>query len=246
MTMDRFESILDESISALQAGVPLEEVLAEVPDYADELRPLLFASTLLADPNPALVPEEKKSALRAEYLKQVAELPALPTPSFSEKMQAVVRILRRRLTREAVINDLITVGITIILTLGMIALLLNFLATDSMPGDLLYSVKRTSENIRTTFTFNEIDRTQLQSQFNERRLKEVEQLIQQNRAAVVQFKGILETKGGNLWVIQSYPILLPDDLVIPDNLQVGDTVEVIGLLRTNGILVADTITMSGN
>ncbi len=37
--MDSFESILDESISALQAGVPLEEILAEVPEYAEELRP---------------------------------------------------------------------------------------------------------------------------------------------------------------------------------------------------------------
>ena len=39
---DRFESILDESISALQAGVPLEEILDEVPEYAAELRPLLY------------------------------------------------------------------------------------------------------------------------------------------------------------------------------------------------------------
>ncbi len=46
---DRFETILDESISALQAGVPIEEILAEVPDYALELRPMLYAAMLLAD-----------------------------------------------------------------------------------------------------------------------------------------------------------------------------------------------------
>jgi hypothetical protein len=65
---DQFEALLDESISALQAGVPIEEILAEVPDYATELRPLLYAATVLADPKPDLVPEERKAALRAHYM----------------------------------------------------------------------------------------------------------------------------------------------------------------------------------
>ena len=72
---DRFESILDESISALQAGVPIDDIIAEVPEYATELRPLLYAATLLADPNPDLVAEERKAALRSEYLKEAADLP---------------------------------------------------------------------------------------------------------------------------------------------------------------------------
>jgi len=58
--MDRFESILDESISALQAGVPIDEILAEVPEYANELRPLLYAATVLADPNLNWSPKSEK------------------------------------------------------------------------------------------------------------------------------------------------------------------------------------------
>ena len=96
---DSFESILDESISALQAGVPVEEILAEVPEYAAELRPLLYAAAVLADPNPTLVPEERKSALRAEYIKQVADLPAMTPLTFTEKIKAGLRIMQRRLTR---------------------------------------------------------------------------------------------------------------------------------------------------
>ena len=59
---DRFESILDESISALQAGVPLEDVLAEVPEYATELRPLLYAAMVLTEPKPDLAPADSMTS----------------------------------------------------------------------------------------------------------------------------------------------------------------------------------------
>jgi hypothetical protein len=76
---DKFEAILDESISALQAGVPIEDIMAEVPEYAAELQPMLYAAMLLADPKPELLPETQKETLRNQYLAQVADLP--PPPS---------------------------------------------------------------------------------------------------------------------------------------------------------------------
>jgi hypothetical protein len=238
---DSFESILDESISALQAGVSIEEILAEVPDYATELRPMLYAAAILADPNPALAPEERKSALRDEYIKQLAKLPAIPSPTFSEKAQAVFRIVRRRLTGTAILNDLITVTITIALTLSVVVLILNYLAIDTIPGDFLYGVKRFSENMQLSFAFNQNRRADLEEKFNQHRLAEFEQLVEQNRAAVIQFRGLLETKGENLWIVENHPIFLPNDLTIKEDIQEGDTVEVTGLLRTNNVLVADTI-----
>lgn len=237
---DRFEAILDECISALQAGVPIDEILAEVPDYAAELRPLLYAATVLADPNPELLPEDRKSTLRAQYLAQAAELPVRP-PTFNEKVRAVLSIVSRRRTGKAVLNDLITITITVILTLTMAALILNYAAGDSIPGDLLYGVKRISENVQLLFTFNDSRQAELEERFNQRRLAEIEQLLEQKRAAVVQFRGILETRGENLWIVEGHTILLPDDVVIEGNPQEGDLVEVVGLLRTNNVLVADTI-----
>ncbi len=238
---DSFESILDESISALQAGVPIEEILAETPEYATELRPLLYAATVLADPNPRLVPEERKLALRAEYMKQVADLPAIATPLLNEKAQAIFRIIKRRLNRKAILSDLITVTITVILTLFMAVLILTYVAGDTLPGDFLYGFKRASENVQLSLTFNEAQRAVLADQFNQRRLAEIEQLIEQNRAAIVQFRGILETKGENLWIIEGRTVFLPTDVTLVGQPQEGDEVEVIGLLRTNNVLVADTI-----
>jgi hypothetical protein len=238
---DSFESILDESISALQAGVPIEDILAETPEYAAELRPLLFAATVLADPNPSLVPEERKSALRAEYMRQVASLPAAPSPTLNEKVQAILRIIQRRMTRRAVLNDLVTIIITVILTLLMTLLLLSYAARNTLPSDLLYNFKRISEQVQLGLTFDPGRRAILLEEFNQRRLDEIEQLIEQNRAAAVQFKGILETKGGNLWIIAGETVFLPTDVTLEGQPEEGNRVEVIGFLRTNNVLVADTI-----
>lgn len=238
---DSFESILDESISALQAGVPIEDILAETPEYAAELRPLLFAATILADPNPHLVPEERKSALRAEYMKQVATLPAVPPPTWSKKTGAIFRIIQRRLTRRAILNDVATISITIILTLLMTFLLLNYAARETLPGDLLYNIKRASENIQLGLTFDAARYTSLAEEFNQRRLAEIDRLIEQNRAAAVQFRGILETKGGNLWIIAGENVFLPANVTLEGQPEAGNQVEVTGFLRTNNVLIADRI-----
>ncbi len=238
---DRFETILDESISALQAGVSIEDILAEVPEYAAELRPLLYAASVLADPNPELAPEETKSVLRNEYVKQVAELPALSQTPWREKTEAILRILKRRLTRRAILNDLVTVTLTIILTMLMAVMILNYLAADTIPGDFLYSVKRTSENVQLNLTLDEARRRELRAGFNQQRLQEMERLIEQRQVAKVQFNGVLETKGENLWIIEGHTIFLPPDMQQDTAIAEGDVVEVVGLLRANGIIIADTI-----
>jgi hypothetical protein len=187
-----------------------------------------------------LVPEERKAALHAEYMARAAELPAV-SPTLGEKVQAVFRIARRRQTRQAVLNDLITVTITIILTLTMTGLVLNYLAHDTIPGDFLYGVKRFSENIQLPFAFSQGRRATLTDKFNQRRLAEIEQLLKLKRVAVVEFKGNLETKAENLWIIEGFTIVLSIDTHIEGDPREGDKVEVIGLLGTNNVLVADTI-----
>ena len=238
---DSFESILDESISALQAGVPIDDILAEVPDYAAELRPLLYAATVLANPNPEFVPDERKATLREAYLKQAAELSTIPTPTWSEKVRAISRIIRRRTTRKAVLSDLVTVTITVILTLIMTVFILHYAAGNSLPGDLLYGVKRTSEAVQLGLTFDNARQEALIDNFNQLRLAEIEQLIEQERVAVVQFRGILDAQGENLWVVAGYTVILPGDAIIEGNPQEGDQVEVVGLLRTTNVLIADSI-----
>ena len=237
---DRFESILDESISALQAGVPIDEILSETSEYAAELRPMLYAAMLLADPNPKLVAEERKAALKAEYMAQVAELPPVH-PSVQERIRAAGRVAQRRFSPKAMLTDLATITITVLLTLIMAGLLLGFVSRDTIPGDWLYGVKQISEQAQLLFTLEPAENQELRDEFNQVRLQEIEQLIQLQRAAVVHFEGTLETKGDNLWVIEGLPVFLPDDALVDDDLAEGDSVSVVGFLRTNKVLIADTV-----
>ena len=237
---DRFESILDESISALQAGVPIEEILAEAPDLASELRPLLYAAMVLADPDPELIPEERKASLRAEYLAQATELATL-SPGIGQRIQALARVIKKRLTPKDVLNDVFTVIITVLLTLAMVLIVLNFAAKDTIPGDFLYGVKRVSEAIQLGLTFDTAQKLTLEEELNTRRLAELDQLMEQGRAAVVNFRGVLETKGDNLWVIEGRPVFVPQDAILEGNPQEGDDVEVHGFLRRNNALIADEI-----
>lgn len=243
---DRFEAILDESISALQAGVPIDEILAEVPEYAAELRPLLYAATLLADPNPKLAPLEKKAALRQEYMQQVAELPTISTAPFSQKAQAIFRIVKRRSTRKAILNDLLTLTITLLLTLIVGAFTLNYLALDTIPGDLLYGPKRLSERIQLTLVIDPTRHSALEDRFNQRRLAELEALLQQNRVGPFEFKGMVETIGENLWIVEGYTILLSEETAIRGKIQEGDTVKIAGKIQRNQVLVADTVSLEKN
>lgn len=243
---DRFAAILDESISALQAGVPLDDILAEVPEYAADLRPLLGAAQVLADPQPNLLPAERKAALRTEYLKQAAELPDAQPWSGTQKLRAVVQVIKRRTTPAAVLNDAVTVILTVFVTLVMLTAVLYFLSLPAIPGDFLYNVKRTAETVQLSLSFSQTGRDQLTTEFNQRRLTEIEQLIEQNRAAVIEFRGTVQTVGDNLWIVENHTVFLPNDITIPQNIQVGDTVQVVGLLRANNVLVADTIILMRN
>ena len=239
---DRFESILDESISALQAGVSIDEILAETPEYAADLRPMLYAASLLADPNPQLVPEERKAALKAEYMAQVAELGPVH-PSVGGRFHAAWRIIKRRLTPKTVLTDLATITITVVLTLVMATLVLSFAARDTVPGDWLYGVKHISEQMELMLTFDAAEKQALYEELNQSRLSEIEQLIELQRAAVVRFDGTLETKGDNLWVIEGLPVFLPNDALVEGNPAEGDLVSVVGFLRTNSVLIADSISV---
>jgi hypothetical protein len=52
---------------------------------------------------------------------------------------------------------------------------------------------------------------------------------------------VLETKGETLWIIEGLTVLAPADMMVQGNPQEGDTVEVTGRLRTDKVVVADTL-----
>ncbi len=57
----------------------------------------------------------------------------------------------------------------------------------------------------------------------------------------MRFSGTLESKSANLWVVEGHTIFLPADVIVAGQPPEGDQVEEVGLLRSNRVIVADTI-----
>lgn len=67
-----------------------------------------------------------------------------------------------------------------------------YVSADSLPGDALYPVKRVAEQVQLLTTLNADAKARLRVQFNDRRLSETQQLLENSRVEEVQFQGIIE------------------------------------------------------
>jgi len=75
--------------------------------------------------------------------------------------------------------------------------------TNSLPGDTLYGFKLFGESLQRASSGNT---SELDNQFNNRRLDEIRQLLAASRAAEVTFIGDVQIIQGNTWLIANLPV----------------------------------------
>lgn len=138
--MNNLYEVLEICLQELEQGKDIETVLFRYPDLADELRPILETSVdarKMAIPAPS---DEVVRRNRAKVLQHAAQMR-------EAKVQPSRRIWFASLRRLAV-------------TLAVLAVLfasgtgLVRAASTTLPGDNLYPVKRTWEDVLVAFTFN--------------------------------------------------------------------------------------------
>lgn len=108
----------------------------------------------------------------------------------------------------------------------------------SLPGDPLYSVKRTWEEVRLTLTLNDPARQQLQDQIRQLRVEEVHEMIQMGKTGVVEFEGQLESIAADEWVVSGMRVgMLPDTIVegVPG---IGQLIRVRARVQNDGTVTA--------
>lgn len=108
----------------------------------------------------------------------------------------------------------------------------------SLPGDPLYGVKRTWEEVRLTLTLNDPARQQLQDQFRQLRLDEVREMIQRGRTGMVEFEGQLESIAAGKWMVSGIQVIMQPDTIVDGNPEIGQMVLVMARLQNNGTLTA--------
>lgn len=216
---DELFRAFDECLSALETGAMLESVLARYPHLAAELRPMLQA-TQVARPTEILrVPKQSEETSRQRFLARARELKQKRTGVMAWWPQ-----LSYSLRWAAFLLAIVLGG------WGITAA-----SASALPGEALYPIKRAVEQAQVSMAA-EAQRLQLQAEFNQRRLTEIQALLEQRREAEVEFTGVIAQISGEQWVIASLPIRVPATLQTGFN--VNDEVAARARTQADGTLLA--------
>jgi hypothetical protein len=115
-------------------------------------------------------------------------------------------------------------------------------ASDTLPGDNLYPVKRTWEDVLLLFTFNVQQRASLEVEHENERLHELKELFAEGRSAEVDFAGTVTSQSGNELIVSGVRVMISSQTRIPeDPILAGSAVRVRGVTQGQDTVIAERI-----
>lgn len=223
---ERLFDTVEVCLAALKTGVDLDACLALYPDLADELEPILAASqsarVLGRFPLPDTTAENRS---RARFLSTAAAINIKAKPKFSWVA------LRRA----------VLVALVVMLAFAISWNGLLVASAKSLPGDVLYPVKRVTERVNLSLTPNVEEKHQYESDFNMRRAEEVKLLLKLGRVEHVSYEGTVTEITPDRWMVGGFTVLVSSDTVLIGSPQIGQFVEVEGQSQPGGWVNAQEI-----
>lgn len=220
--MTKLFDALEICLQEMERGADLDSVLARFPEHADELRPIL------------------KTAVKARSAASVEPSPDVVKRSRARVMQRAAELRESKASpRQRVIPAFSRLAISFALTALFLASgagLVNASAS-ALPGENLYPVKRSWENIRLFFIFDPQLREMMRDEFENERLHEVNELLAEGRHEVIQFAGVYMQVNGNDYV-SGVRVILPEGAPPLAN---GDAVIVSGRTNAQGFIEISSI-----
>ncbi len=217
---------LEVCLQEIENGAEIESVLLRYPDLADELRPILETSLrarALSVPEPSA---ESMRKYRAKILQRAAEMREAkikPAPRHSW-----IAPLRRLAATLAVLLIVFASGTSLV---GA--------ASTSLPGDELYPVKRSWENLQLFFTFNAELYKALEVEHENERIEELRELLATRRSAEVTFSGVVTRQTGTGWLVAGIPVTISPETDLPTQpVQVNSPVRVVGVSQADDSVLA--------
>jgi uncharacterized membrane protein YgcG len=227
--MNNLYEALEVCLQEVEQGAEVDTVLFRYPDLADELRPILEASLNaknMAIPAPAADVVRRN---RARLLQQAAQM-----------REAAVKRSSRRVRSASLRRVAVTLAMVLILFVSGTNLVRA--ASTTLPGDNLYPVKRTWEDVLLLFTFDLQQREALEVEHENERLHELREVFLEGRTAEVEFAGVVTGQNGNQWVVSGVPVVVSLHTEVRDGpIQVGSAVRVKGDTLGDGIVLAERI-----
>jgi hypothetical protein len=237
-SFNRLDDRLDQALARLAVGAPLEVILAEAGNDAEQLRPLLEIAaevTNLKSAVPIPPPEASLQKLLAhgEKLAHSTSLPAATRPGW---LASLLNIFNGGFRLAA---GLATAVLLFLVMSGTVYVV----AQRSLPGDSLYRLKQVSERVQLNLAGDSLRREQLSQTFNQRRRAEIEALLNQGKSAEVTFESQIQTVHATAIVLDGLTIQLRPETKVVGQLSEGARVRVeIRTLPPNSLL-ALTITV---
>ncbi len=171
-----FDEALQSCLDLIRGGrETIDSVVALYPEYADELRAQLEIATWLTSAGNSLNPRPGfVSASRRRLVSRIQQESRPPVP--------VPLTWGERLGQLFSAQKLAPVGFVLVLMLGLfVSGTVVSASQKAIPGDTLYSVKLTLEQIALATSLDDKSDAELQIQFVENRLTEVQALIVEER-----------------------------------------------------------------
>ncbi len=141
----------------------------------------------------------------------------------------------------------------LIIIIGITALLLVFsgglvvTSAKSLPGEPLYRVKRVVEEIEIQLVPGSENKHEFEESFNQERMGEVLQLINQSRVQQISFEGVLEEVNEGQWIVNGIPVIIQDSTIFVSGSEVsgafipGSIVEIEGSTTREGAVSANEV-----
>jgi hypothetical protein len=213
----QLEAKLIECLDALAQGESTERILARYPQEAAQLRPLLETAAGL----PALRMEPSEAAKMQSR----------------QKFMAQADLLRRTKPRKTMgfLPRLATGFIAAALVAGVLGTGAVAASGSALPGDPLYGVKRTVEEVRLNTASSPTQRQELQREFEQRRRNETNELLDAGREGEVEFTGTIEEIQLRAWIVSSLVVQLDANTQIVGTPQINRVAEVRGATGPQGL-----------
>ena len=227
--MNNLYEALEVCLQDVELGTDIETSLLRYPDLADELRPIIETSIQakgLAVPVPS---ENVMLRNRAKFLQRAAEL-----------RQGEVKSAPTLGWFSSVRRAAIALAVLVIIFLSGTSLVRA--SSTTLPGDNLYPVKRTCEDLALFFTFDSLKRNSLEAAYENERLEELYELIAQGRSAEVDFAGVVTQQNGSEWQVSGIRVIVSSQTDLHDGpVVVGDAIRVFGITQRDNSVLAERI-----
>lgn len=216
-----FEQTIIDAMAALDAGEPVATIVARYPEEGAALRPVLEAA-LAVQQLPPRPTQQAEAASRQRFLAEAARMKAAKDRPQTGQ--------RRFVFAFAALAVLLLIGI------GVLA----FATADAVPGEALYGVKRTVENVQLLLTPAE-QRPVLEQELRDRRTREVYKMLREGYEGVAEYYGEIVAIHPGAVEVGHITVSITPETVIIGSPAVGAPVHATCLVTEEGDIIGETL-----